>query len=181
MKAKMVTFKSINGDESIDRLFEGQELLASNGINIGDTGMWIGENARDVQVPSNQTDKVVKILNDNGFEVVKILNDIDMGEEEKEKKGDENMIELISKENTMENRSVMDKTPEEWAEWVTENGNMLRDLLEEVDDFIEDRIYDDDNEWVDTDLDELNGFVRHVLYNGWIKAHEEEKEEMMGE
>ena len=174
----MVTYKSINGDESVKRLLEGQALLVAYGINIGDIGMWVGGNARDVQVPSNQTDKVVKILNDNGFEVVKIENDIDMEkeEEEKEKKGDKNMtkMKLVDKKDTIENRSVTDKTPEEWAEWMVENGEMLQDLLIEVDEFIEDRIYDDDNEWIDTDLDELNGFVRHVLYNGWIEAHEEE-------
>lgn len=91
------------------------------------------------------------------------------------------MIKLVNKEDAIENRSSMDKTPEEWAEWMVENGDILRNLLEEVDEFIEDRIYDDDNEWVDTDLDELNGFVRHVLYNGWIKAHEEEDGNMIEE
>ena len=49
------------------------------------------------------------------------------------------------------------------------NGDNLRNILEEVEDFIEDRINSEDFEWVNTDLSDISGFIKFVLYKQWQK------------
>jgi hypothetical protein len=59
--------------------------------------------------------------------------------------------------------------PKEWVDWVNNNGDNLRNILEEVEDFIDDRINSEDFEWVNTDLSEISGFIKFVLYTQWQK------------
>jgi len=56
-----------------------------------------------------------------------------------------------------------------WVDWVNNNGDNLRNILEEVEDFIDDRINSEDFEWVNTDLSEISGFIKFVLYTQWQK------------
>lgn len=80
MRAKTISYRCINGVKSTNRLFEGQKILESNNIKIGDTGMYILGETREVQILESEVDKAVSILKDNGFEIVKIEDDIDMVE-----------------------------------------------------------------------------------------------------
>lgn len=59
--------------------------------------------------------------------------------------------------------------PKELVDWVNKNGDNLRNILEEVEDFIDDRVNSEDFEWTNTDMNEIPGFIKFVLYKQWQK------------
>ncbi len=58
MKANKVSFKC----DSLDNLFNVQDILKENKIIIGDTGTSTVTGIRDLQIPANQSKKAVKII-----------------------------------------------------------------------------------------------------------------------
>jgi hypothetical protein len=63
----------------------------------------------------------------------------------------------------------VDSMPKELVDWMSKNGDNIRNILEEVEDFIDDRVHSEDFEWVNTDLSEIPGFIKFVLYKQWQK------------
>jgi hypothetical protein len=61
--------------------------------------------------------------------------------------------------------------PKVLVDWMNKNGDNLRNILEEVEDFIDDRVNSEDFEWVNADLIEIPGFIKFVLYKQWQKDH----------
>lgn len=64
---------------------------------------------------------------------------------------------------------TVDSVPKELVDWMSKNGDNIRNILEEVEDFIDDRVHSEDFEWVNTDLIEIPGFIKFVLYRQWQK------------
>jgi glycogen synthase len=85
------------------------------------------------------------------------------------------MIELVSKENTMEKKHETTPEIEEMlSNWLTKNGDSLREALQEIDEFLWDSI--DSKEWsVDTDPEYVHDVVLFIL-NGQINKQEKKEE-----
>lgn len=66
----------------------------------------------------------------------------------------------------------IDNMPKEWVDWVHKNGDNLKSILEEVEDFIDDRVYSEDFEWINTDISSISGFIKFILYKQWQKDNE---------
>lgn len=71
------------------------------------------------------------------------------------------------------NNIDIDNDTKEKVEWLKENGDVLRDILEETEDFIHNRVMSEDFHWINTDMNEAYGFILFILSNKWGKEQEE--------